>query len=304
MNSGLMKPARANPIPLSLAGTLVFFIFLWTLDFPKPMNDDMFYCGAGLNLAQGGDLANPLLARQEFPGHSFFIYPPVHSFVLAGWLKIFGISAASMTGFQLLLYAACAAATIIFLRRHGAPVWLEWVVPLGVGAAFLGFGLRPESLAAALTMTGFVLLECRGKAAWARFAGFFLLSLGMAAAPRTAPFGAALLLLAGYNHLWRGPGEAGGKNYLRWLLGATGALAAFLAFLAMIHFQVVEFWRTFHFYAQLVGGSKLQLLAMFFTRYLGITQWPVVGVLAIASSSCRCAPLVTRSHKLACGLQP
>jgi hypothetical protein len=279
MNSCLMQPAANRSIPLSLWGALAFFVLLWALDFPKPMNDDMFYCGAGLNLAQGGDLSNPLIARQEFPGHFYFIYPPVHSYALDGWLRTFGISAASMTGFQLLLYAACAATTIIFLRRNGAPVWLEWVVPLGVSAAFLGFGLRPESLAAALTMTGFVLVECRGKAAWTLFPGFFLLALGTATAPRTAPFGAALFLLAGYNQLWRKPEEASGKNLLRWSLGGAGALAAVLVFLWMIHFRVVEFWRTFHFYSQLVGGSKLQLLAMFFTRYLGITQWPVAGVL-------------------------
>lgn len=168
-----MKSAATRSLPLSLPGALAFFIFLWSLDFPKPMNDDMFYCGAGLNLAQGGDFSNPLLTRQEFPGHFYFIYPPVHSYALAGWLKLFGISAASMTGFQLLLYALCTAATIVFLRRNGAPVWLEWLVPLGIGASFLGFGLRPESLAAALTLTGFVLLECRGKAAWTLFSRVF-----------------------------------------------------------------------------------------------------------------------------------
>jgi hypothetical protein len=142
MNSGLMKPAAANPFPLSLLGALVFFLVLWALDFPKPMNDNLFYCGAGLNLAQGGDLANPLLARQEFPGHYFFIYPPVHSYLLSGWLKLFGISAVSMTGFVISLYFICAAAIIIFLRRHAVPTWLEWSVPLAVGAAFLVFGYR------------------------------------------------------------------------------------------------------------------------------------------------------------------
>src|SRR5271169_406830 len=91
-------------VPASVMGTLIFFLLLWFWDFPKPMCDDLFYSGAGLNLAQGGDLSNPLLARQEFPGHLFLIYPPVHSYVLAGWLKIFGISAASMTGFQMLVY--------------------------------------------------------------------------------------------------------------------------------------------------------------------------------------------------------
>jgi hypothetical protein len=128
-------------------------------------------------------------------------------------------------------------------------------------------------------MTGFVLVESPKTKLWTIFPGCFLLALGAAAAPRTAPFGAALLLLFAYNR-YRSGTDNGAKCATGWLLAGAGVLGAFLVFLAMIHFQFAEFWRVFRFYAQLVGGSKLRLLALFFTRYLGVTQWPVVAALA------------------------
>ena len=143
---------------LSPLVAILFFAFLWLLDFPKPFSDDLFYCGAGLNLANGGDFANPLLARQHFPNHYFFVYPPIHSYAIAGWMKLFGISARSLTGFQDFMYALTALATLAVLRRHQAPAWLEFFVPLGVAAAFLPIGLRPEPLSVALTMTGFAMI--------------------------------------------------------------------------------------------------------------------------------------------------
>ena len=42
---------------------------------------------------------------------------------------------------------------------------------------------------------------------------------------------------------------------------------------------MLAFWRAFHYYSLLVGGSKLWLLILFFTRYLGVTQWPALAVL-------------------------
>ena len=177
------------------------FISLWLMDFPKPMVDDLFYTGAGINLAQGGDLSNPLLARQEFPSHFFFVYPPLHSYLLAGWLKIFGINALSMTAFVSLMYFITAAATIAILWRHKAPLWLEWLAPLGVSASLLTVGLRSEPLSIALTMAGFAIFECGRKRPVSLLLAFLLMVMGASAAPRMALFSGALILLAA-NRLW------------------------------------------------------------------------------------------------------
>ncbi len=108
---------------MSLFGCLIFFGILWLLDFPKPYVDDLFYTGAGLNMANGGDFSNSRLSRQ-FAEHFAFYYPPFHEYVLAGWLKVFGISPAALTGFQMVMYLLCAGSAIFILRRHRAPVWL------------------------------------------------------------------------------------------------------------------------------------------------------------------------------------
>lgn len=243
------------------------------------MCDDLFYSGAGLNLASGGDLSNPLLARQHFAGHLFLIYPPVHSYALAGWLKILGISAATMTGFQILMCFVIAAATISYLRRQKAPAWLEWLVPLGVAGAFLPFGLRPEPLAVALTMAGFALVESLGKRKLLLFAGIFLMSLGISTAPRTAFFGIALLVIASLPHLKTGR-EDGRTAWSSIFIVSAGTITAFLVFCLMLDFRLLEFWHAFKFHAETyTGGSKLRLLALFFSRYVGITQWPVIPLL-------------------------
>src|SRR5580692_672 len=144
----------ASKIPLSVFGSVVFFVIFWSLGFPQPHIDDLSYIGAGLNMARGGDFSNPLLAR-EFSEHFAFFYPPIHAYVLAGWLKVFGIGPAALTGFQMITYLLCAGSAIFILRKHQSPVWLEWLAPLAVANAFFSNGLRPESVAAALIITGF-----------------------------------------------------------------------------------------------------------------------------------------------------
>jgi hypothetical protein len=143
------------------------------LDFPKPHTDDLSYVGAALNLANGGDFSDPFLAR-EFSEHYAFFYPPIHSFVLAGWLKVFGISAASLTGFQTLMYLLCAGSAIFILRKNEASAWLEWLVPLAASNAFVSGGLRPEPFAAAFIIVGFAMIECGGRNKALVFFAFFL----------------------------------------------------------------------------------------------------------------------------------
>jgi len=266
-----------NFIPLSVVGAFVFFGGLWLLDFPKPTSDDLFYVGAGLNLAGGGDYSNPLIVRQEFPSHFFFVYPPLPSYALAAWLKLFGISSASVTAYPILNCLIITGATIVILRRHKAPVWLEWLVPLGVAFVFLQLGLRAESTAVALLMAGFALADadlCRRKA-WLQFTGFFLMFLGASSAPRMTLFGAGLFSYAGYC-AWKNCA----KTPQRWSL-AGRCLAAFLAagfiFLFLIDFRIIEFWRDFHYFAAgRVFGGKLKMIAGYLFEYLGYLQMPVV----------------------------
>ncbi len=250
-----------------------FFAFLWALGFPQPMIDDLFYSGAALNLANGGDFSNPLLARQGFPSHFFFVYPPLHSYVLAAWLKLIGISAASMTAFPIVMYLIISVSTIAILRRHGALAWLEWLVPLGVAMAFLPSGLRPETLAVALLMSGFALAN--GTGSLRLFTGFLLMFLGSSCSPRVTIFGAALVFCAGYK-LWRDAAINGLQRWAIWALGGTALILSGLIFLVLIHFRLGEFWHTFNFHAARTVGKPLALLKEYVVHVLGILQWPLV----------------------------
>ena len=265
------KSARCLPWIVSF----LFFASLWSLDFPKPYFDDLFFCGAGLNMAGGGDFSNPLIERQHFPGHYFFEQTPVHSYAIAGWMKIFGIGARSLTGFQEAMYLVMALATLAVLRRHKAPLWLEFLVPLGVAAAFLPMGLRPEPLSVALTMAGFAMIECGCCSPPPVFIAFLLMFVGGATAPRLTVFSGALAVLGGLR-LWRNSSAPGWRRWSFCFYGMAALLVAVFIFLLLIGFRFEEFWRCFHFHAAYkTGGGRLHLLAQYFFENLGKTQLPL-----------------------------
>jgi len=283
------------------AGPFVWAVFyfglLWTLDFPKPFIDDLFNIGAALNLAGGGAFSNPLLVRQQFPTSRYFFHPPLQAYLLSVWLKVFGVSAASLTGFQCLVYLVICLATIAILRRHRAPTLLEWLAPLGVSSAFLPIGLRHEPLSAALVMMGFAVVECGCVGTLPLFGGFLLMFLGWSVAERFVVFNAVLILLAVYR-LWRATCCAPVSRprtahrhptvaavYDRrpcWAVAAGVALlVTALMFLAQIDFRVSEFSRTIHLHAVTVlGGSKPGLLVQFLLG-IGITQKPILVMLLV-----------------------
>ncbi|HSY17984.1 MAG TPA: hypothetical protein VK815_06600 [Candidatus Acidoferrales bacterium] len=263
-----------NPVAKSLPFIFaaVFFTGLGCLGFPRPMMDDLFFTGAGLNLAAGGDFSNPLLARQDFPGTLYFLHPPLHSYAIAGWLKIFGVSTASLLAFQAVMYVLICWSTICILRKHRAPHLLEWLLPLGVASAFLSVGLRSEPLAAALTMLGFALVECLGQKTVLLFCGFLLLFLGASVASRLSFFSAALAL-ASFVRLF-----LGGTSFIRLgVLAGTALIVAMLGFSCLIGFHFQEFYKIYHFHAAgRLGGDIGSLLGHFFRGILGISQWPLL----------------------------
>lgn len=263
-----------NKILWPFLGALLYFGVLWCLGFPQPGYDDLFYTGAALHLADGGDFSNPLLDRQMFPSHYFYVYPPLHSFVLAQWLKIFGIHAASQTGFFMVNALVICAATLSIMRRRQAPAWAQWTVPLAVSFAFFPCGLRPETLAVALTLAGFDVSERAKSIGWLKCIGFLLMFLGASCAPRVMFFSLALASCAGFES-WRENGHNGSRQKL--IVFWLGALAASgLVFLTLIQFRLHEFLQTFHFHATRVEGKPLAILIDYAKHILGILQWPLI----------------------------
>lgn len=271
MNS---TPKIADRLPVSILGAAVFFFALWLFEFPMPCIDDLFYCGAGLHMASGGDFSNPLLARQDFSSHWFYVYPPLHSYALWGWLRLFGISTWTMTAFQLFNYSIAAIATIFILRRHGAPRWLEWLVPLGVTGTLWRWGLRPEPFAIALTMAGLALIGPGAASPIRMFFGFLAMCLGASAAPRVGPF-ACVLMAVGLAQSWRDLAATRRLLTTLILICIAGATTA-MVFLCMIHFRIAEFLHTFHDHMARVGGSKAALLGRFLSTFVGPVELPLL----------------------------
>jgi hypothetical protein len=264
--SGSLRSNRNPLFSWSILGALIFFVIWWKLGYPSPSWDDLFYIGAGLNMAGGGDFSNPLLVRQNFPSHYFFVYPPLHSYALYWWLSVFGTSAASVLAFQNFVYFIIAAAMILIMRRLGARQTMAWLVPFSISAVFSKTGLRPEAFAIAVTMSGYALLIYRSRIDFPMCLAFFLIFSGTLAAPRTAFFGVAFVLLAAWQWLKHPPD--GGPVRLRFCLIAGIALvAASLLFLVLIHFRPFEFLRTFHLHSTRLSADLFTLLGREFRQF-------------------------------------
>ncbi len=242
--------------------------------------DDLFYNGAALNMAGGGDFSNPLLARQGFPSHYFFVYLPLHPHAVYAWLSVFGVSTFSLLAFQNLMFFIIATATILILHHEGAPRLILWLVPLGVAAAFLKFGLRPEAFAVAVTMSGYASLLCCRKSGFLLWLSFLVLFVGTITTPRTSFFGAVLALFAFWQCFKRVPPQIAAR--LRFcLLPITAGLIALFIFMLCIHFRFAEFYRTFHVHSQRMNPDAITL---FFRelRQFGVMRWCALFLLAFS----------------------
>ncbi len=124
---------------LTATGLLAFWIFLIFRGFPFPNVDDCPYVGPALSLANGHGLTNPLLGQQG----PFYYYPPIYFYLLAGWLKLWGISAASVV----LYYGIACWLTTWCVIRTFQITGLEttgWLTVLALVVYFTCVGLRPD----------------------------------------------------------------------------------------------------------------------------------------------------------------
>ena len=153
---------------------IILLVFVVTLivtliykGYPAPYNDDLAQVGAALSLSRGDGYANPYVREwmAVFPTEKPFFYPPGMTYLLAGWLSVFGTSVQSMLSYQWLFILSGAASIIFFLRR-----WSNQSLPISLvgGLAFLlAFqleGFRNEVPAYALAFIGISLCFQIGRA--------------------------------------------------------------------------------------------------------------------------------------------
>jgi hypothetical protein len=262
-----------------LSWKLGFFAIIgfWALvslgDYPAPFIDDAFYIGAAINLAQHGVFSNPyceMLATIGCSDH-FFANMPLHDYLLAGWLKLFGISTLSFH----VLYTLLALAVALLIYRLLPTVRFSWAAALLICLAVYGLlggsGLRADALGFCFLLLGFDAWKAR--TVFHFFWKNFFLGLVVITFPNLA-IPAMLLSLAALLHqkLFR-------QKTIRDLVPFALAMGAAYGICFVIFLICIDF-RLFEFLACLVRNQQYSALGVKerfqFLTLLGISKWVVV----------------------------
>lgn len=244
-----------------------FWFLLFCLGIPGPCTDDMFFTGTAVNLLAEGIYRNPWIEpwNQILQSDRFFFQPPFHAYTLALWLKMAGLSTASLLAFQNFWAFVFSAAAAGLMRRFGAPLAACLAVaPLFAIINHLS-GFRPDILGFAYLAMGLWLISTDRPFlvfAGACLAAASVLTLTIFVA-YALPFTLALLWINYRN------AESPSRTYL-WVRGAALAAAAAaitVLFLFCIEFKLGLFIRDYLHHASL-RRPPTGFAAGYFIRYL------------------------------------
>ena len=213
-----------------LAASIWLAINVMTLTgYPAVWVDEILSADPGIHLALGKGFVSAAWFNQ--PSWEFWAsYPPLYAFALAGWLKLFGISAFVVRSFGLTLVTASLLMIGLTLRRLGLDARWLILAALAVGEplAFLERAGRPDSVSVfLLAATGLVFVSQEWR--W-RAAGLFL--FGALAVPAALQYAAYVLLLGFLLQLWFRPFAR--KDVALWLAGVACGSAS-LALIYVSH---------------------------------------------------------------------
>jgi len=139
-----------------LGFNLIFWPLLFFAGIPGPCTDDMFFTGTAVNLLHDGVYRNPWIEpwNKILQSGRFFFQPPFHAYTLAPWLKVFGLSTASLLAFQNFWAFVFSVSAAGLMRRFGAPLAACLAVaPLFAITNHLA-GFRPDILGFAYLALG------------------------------------------------------------------------------------------------------------------------------------------------------
>lgn len=124
-------------------------LFLWSRSLPLAYQDLSFYFEPAILLAREGWLAGPASHYHDLTYvRGMYFYPPGFPLVLAGWIAVFGVSAASFLGFTNIVHLLYLFALWGLLRvRVGCG---RWASALTVVSAFPFFNHGRPDLTALL----------------------------------------------------------------------------------------------------------------------------------------------------------
>ena len=242
---------------------LLLWLTLWLFGFPKPNGDDGFFTGAGIHLAETGRLFNPWVTGwmgyiEGVHRDKFFVQPPLYPVVLAVWVKLFGVSAATLTAFACSLGALYSIILASVARRAGASVLAASFLPLVVTGWILQRGLRPEALALGCAALGQLYFFRGGRR------GYFLGGLFSSAAVIAHPFWITLVVPATLLTFVRSVPPL--SRVARTLFTAMGVGAAGLALMVGLGRDVPGFFHDLIGHARLISPNteRLQIFRVHF----------------------------------------
>lgn len=235
----IWQTRRADLVLIAAVG--LAWLWLYLNGYPRPHVDDLFFTGAGVSLAEGGGYKNPWikpwLERHNFDSEKFYVQTPFYPYLLAGWLKIFGVGSEPILALQCLAGAIGSLLLVDVLRKAGITVAMSTLMLALYITLILSFGLRPEPFGILCILAAVLCWFTDRKIFW--FLGCFF----GACAPIFTPFLQALIIPIGV--VW----FAKSTEKVNWIKDATlkvlafvcGTALAVLAFLISIKFEFREY---------------------------------------------------------------
>ncbi len=279
------RASSRNLFYVSLVSLL--FAGLVYFQYPKPWIDDLFYAGASINLVETGELNNRFLSvyAEQYKTSKFFQYPPLQTYVLAGYLRIMGIGTQQLVIFQCLNYLAFYVLLALLLKRFSFKeslllalicllVYLSWV---------LYRGLRPDAFGVVLLLLGLFLVSYKGL----YFLCFSCLGMAVMSWPSTVFLCFGLGLAGVTIHIL----EANRQSLAlaetrRIVLSAMGAATVLIGLLVWsVGGEVTSFWETFHQHASFNrSGNPWKELSGAVEKATEGKEWFLTLPLTLASS--------------------
>ncbi len=242
----------------------VFVIVLFAKGYPTPYPDDLATIGSALSMAQGKGFSNPYVREwlAAFPTERPYYYPPGMTYLLAGWMKVFGVNTSALLAYQWLFMLMGAGALFRYLTKTGnlAP-WISFVGSIAYLLAFQADGFRSEVPAYGLSFLGLVICLRSGK--FSKTAGFLLLAFSGVVYPAapclSIPLYPAAIILS------LQPEQRDARTFLKRIArdipyALFASVAVFGIFYLMIRGEFSEFTRV------LLINKELSITGGFFDR--------------------------------------
>lgn len=150
--------SRRRELAIVIAVTLAISLILWWRFLPLPDGDLNFYTEPAFLLATIGKLAGPGSQYIDLTYQkAMYFYPPGHFLILAGWIKLFGLSADSLLAYTHAVHAGILISLWALLRfRYACSKLISTLVLLSVFPA-MPHG-RPDLTACLLSLLAWLVL--------------------------------------------------------------------------------------------------------------------------------------------------